>query len=77
MRWTVENPIDRITASMPVCMILIAGTLTKVGYPAWGLACIAGLCAPLILADLFGLSPAGSGATVTPLGEIPRLPDHS
>ena len=52
MRWIVENPIDRIVASMPVCMILIAGTLTKVGYPDWGLVWIAGLCAPLIVADL-------------------------
>jgi hypothetical protein len=52
MNRTVKNLFDRGTASMPVCMILIAGTLTKVGYPAWGLAWIAALCAPLILADL-------------------------
>ena len=52
MRWNVENLIDRATASMPVFMILIAGTLTKVGHPDWGLAWIAGLSALLVVADL-------------------------
>ncbi len=55
MNRTIKNLFDRGVASMPVCMILIAGTLTKVGYPEWGLAWIAGLCAPLIFADLSSL----------------------
>jgi hypothetical protein len=53
MNWNVKNSIDRVIASMPVVMILIAGTLTKTGRPDWGLAWIAGFCALVFAADLF------------------------
>ena len=48
-----KHSIDRIAASMPVVMILIAGTLTKTGRPDWGLALIAGFSALLFATDLF------------------------
>jgi type IV secretory pathway VirB2 component (pilin) len=53
MNCTLKHSIDRVIASMPVVMILIAGTLAKTGRPDWGLAWIAGLCALLFAADLF------------------------
>jgi hypothetical protein len=51
MRWNVTNMIERAIASMPILMV--SGALTKTGYPSWGLAWIAGICALLITADLF------------------------
>ena len=53
MNCTLKHLIDRAMVSMPVTMILIAGTLTKTGHPDWGLAWIAGLSALLLAADLF------------------------
>jgi hypothetical protein len=52
MKWNVANMLDRAIASMPIFMILVAGALTKIGHPDWGLAWVAGLCALLIMADL-------------------------
>jgi hypothetical protein len=52
MRLNMANMLDRAVASMPIFMIMVAGALTKMGYFSWGLAWIAGLCAPAIIADL-------------------------
>jgi hypothetical protein len=51
MKWNIKSLIDRASVSMPVFMILVAGSFAKVGYPNWGLTWIA-LCAPLIMAEL-------------------------
>jgi hypothetical protein len=50
--WNVANMIERAIA-MPILMVPVSGALTKTGYPSWGLAWIAGICALLIVADLF------------------------
>jgi ABC-type bacteriocin/lantibiotic exporter with double-glycine peptidase domain len=48
----MANMLDRAVASMPIVMILVACTLTKMGCFSWGLAWIAGLCLPVIMTDL-------------------------
>jgi hypothetical protein len=80
MRWNVANMVERAIAAMPILMILVSGALTKTGYPNWGLAWIAGICALLIMADLFNharpfqLSQTGSGASVTNRNTFPDRP---
>jgi len=74
MRWNVKNLIDSTIASMPIFMILIAGGLTKVGYPNWGLAWIVGLCALLIMADLLSSRRQNQDRDLTDRNTFPDRP---